>query len=159
MSLPVTTTPEADEQIRNIDDWWRENRSSAPNLFADELLAAFDVIGHTPQIGRVYRQSPVLGTRRILLKGSRYHVYYVPRAADVRVLAAEHKKEWMHGGSRVRSNPAGSHFVVIEQSAFAGGEAALLDPAPEPFVMVDAAHQQVQSDFFDSAPGPCSEAR
>ena len=90
MSLPVTTTPEADAQIRKIDDWWRENRSSAPGLFVDELTAAFDVIGHTPKIGRLYRQSPVRGTRRILLKGSRYHVYYVPRTEDVRVLAVWH---------------------------------------------------------------------
>lgn len=48
MSLPVTTTAEADEQIRNVDDWWRENRPSAPNLFTDELTAAFDVIGYAP---------------------------------------------------------------------------------------------------------------
>lgn len=69
MSLQVRTTPEADAQIGAIDDWWRRNRLAAPDLF-DELAASFDVIGHTPQIGRLYRQSPVPGTRRILLKGS-----------------------------------------------------------------------------------------
>lgn len=37
-----------------------------------ELTASFDVIGHRPQIGYLYRQSPVSGTRRILLKSSRY---------------------------------------------------------------------------------------
>jgi plasmid stabilization system protein ParE len=88
--LPVRTTPEADAQIREIDSWWRRNRPASPNLFADELAAAFDIVGHAPQIGRLYRQSPVPDTRRALLKGTRYHVYYVPRADEVRVLAVWH---------------------------------------------------------------------
>jgi plasmid stabilization system protein ParE len=88
--LPVRTTPEADAQIREIDSWWRKNRPASPNLFADELAAAFDVVGHAPQIGRLYRQSPVQDTRRVLLKGTRYHVYYVPRSDEVRVLAVWH---------------------------------------------------------------------
>ena len=87
MSLQVRTTPEADDQIGAIDEWWRRNRLAAPDLFLEELAPSFDVIGHTPQIGRLYRQSPVPGTRRVLLKASRYHVYYVPLTTGVRVLA------------------------------------------------------------------------
>jgi len=85
--LPGRTTPEADAQIRTIDDWWRSNRLAAPDLFVDELAACFDVIGHAPHVGRLYRQSPIAGARRLLLKGTRYHVYYVARADEVRVLA------------------------------------------------------------------------
>ena len=44
MSLPVRTTPEADAQIRDIDDWWRKNRRSSPNLFLEELAASLEVI-------------------------------------------------------------------------------------------------------------------
>lgn len=90
MSLPVRTTPEADTQIREIDNWWRNNRPASPNLFADELTTVFDIIGHAPHIGRLYRQSPVASARRVLLKGTRYHVYYVPLANEVRVLAVWH---------------------------------------------------------------------
>ena len=90
MSLRVRTTPEADAQIRAIDEWWRRNRSPSPNLFADELAASFEIIGHAPNIGRLYRYSPVPDTRRFLLKGTRYHVYYVPHADEVRVLAVWH---------------------------------------------------------------------
>lgn len=90
MSLPVRSTTEADAQIREIDSWWRRNRPASPNLFVDELAASFDIVGHAPHIGRLYRQSPVPGTRRVLLKGTRYHVYYVPRTDDVRVLAVWH---------------------------------------------------------------------
>jgi hypothetical protein len=31
-------------------------------------IASFDMIGHAPHIGRLYRQSPIAGARRILLK-------------------------------------------------------------------------------------------
>ena len=90
MSLRVRTTPEADAQIGVIDEWWRRNRRAAPDRFLEELVDAFDVVGHTPQIGRLYRQSPVPGTRRILLKESRYHVYYVALPTEARVLAVWH---------------------------------------------------------------------
>ena len=90
MSLQVRTTPEADAQIRAIDDWWRTNRTAAKNLFADELAASFDLIGQTPNVGRRYERSPVPGTRRVLLKGTRYHVYYALRGDEVCVLALWH---------------------------------------------------------------------
>jgi plasmid stabilization system protein ParE len=90
VNLPVRTTPEADGQIRAIDEWWRGNRLSSPDLFTDELTASFDIIGNSPNIGRLYRHSPVAGTRRVLLKATRYHVYYVPRTDEVRVLAVWH---------------------------------------------------------------------
>jgi plasmid stabilization system protein ParE len=90
VSLPVRTTPEADAQIAAIDEWWRLNRLAAPDLFLDELAASFDLIGQAPLIGRSYRLSPIPGTRRVLLKRSRYHVYYRPLAGEVRVLAVWH---------------------------------------------------------------------
>jgi plasmid stabilization system protein ParE len=90
VSLPVTTTPEADAQIRTIDDWWRKNRHASPNLFFDELSSAFDLIAHAPNIGRFYRRSPIVGTRRVLLRGSRYHVYYVQSEREVMILAVWH---------------------------------------------------------------------
>jgi plasmid stabilization system protein ParE len=77
-------------QISAVDEWWRANRTAAPDLFFAELAASFDMIGHAPNIGRVYRQSPVSNTRRVLLKITRYHVYYVPRDDEVRVLAVWH---------------------------------------------------------------------
>jgi plasmid stabilization system protein ParE len=90
VSLPVRTTPEADAQIRNIDEWWRANRPAAPDLFLDELNASFDIISRAPLIGRIYRRAPVAGTRRILLAATRYHVYYVPQVDEVKVLAIWH---------------------------------------------------------------------
>lgn len=90
MSLPVRTTPEVEIQIREIDAWWQENRAAAPDVFLDELSEAFELIASMPQIGRLYRQSPVPNVRRLLLRGSRYHLYYVPRTDEVMVLAIWH---------------------------------------------------------------------
>ena len=90
MSLQVRTGPEADAQVHAIDEWWRRNRLAAPDPFLDELASAFRIIEYAPRLGRVYRQSPVPGTRRILLKRSRYHVYYVALDKEVRVFAVWH---------------------------------------------------------------------
>ena len=90
MSLPLRTTPEVEAQIREIDGWWKENRPAAVDLFLRELSDAFELIEGAPQIGRVYRWSPVRQVRRLLLKETRYHVYYVVMANEVRVLAVWH---------------------------------------------------------------------
>jgi plasmid stabilization system protein ParE len=92
VSLPIRTTPEADAQILKIDGWWRNNRSAAPDLFLSELAAAFEILAGAPQIGRLYRQSPVQHTRRLLLQETRYHVYYVQTADEIRVLAVWHAR-------------------------------------------------------------------
>lgn len=88
--MRVTTTAEADEHIRTIDDWWRRNRPVSPDLFLEELAAAFSVLESAPFIGRTYRPSPVPHTRRYLLRATRYHVYYVPNDDEVKVLAVWH---------------------------------------------------------------------
>ena len=87
MSLPVVTTPEADTQIRAIDEWWRANRPAAPELFTEELLE------QAPRIGKAYRRHPaVRGLHRVLLRATRYHVYYVIRPDAVAVLAVWHSQ-------------------------------------------------------------------
>lgn len=90
MTVEVRTTLEADAQIREIDDWWRTNRTASPDLFLNELAAAFDILASAPKIGRLYRKSPVANTRRLLLKESRYHLYYVSSSTEVRVLSVWH---------------------------------------------------------------------
>jgi len=54
VTFKVVTAPEADHQIRTIDSWWRENRTAAPNLFSEELAAAFDLLEGIPNMGRSY---------------------------------------------------------------------------------------------------------
>ena len=89
MNARVRTTPQADVQALRIDEWWRERRPAAPDLFASELAGAFDLLGSAPDIGRRYPNPEVPGVRRLLLPRSRHHVYYVHEAGhgEVVVLA------------------------------------------------------------------------
>lgn len=90
MTLLVRITAEAEAQIREIEIWWRKNRQAAPDLFLNELSESFELLSSAPQIGHLYRASPVRGTRRLLLRGTRYHIYYVLLPNEVRVLAVWH---------------------------------------------------------------------
>ena len=90
MSFSVRITPEADAQIREIDEWWRKNRPAAADLFLAELSESFEIIARAPYIGRSYRPSPVQHVRRSLLQRTRYHIYYVAVGDEVRVLAVWH---------------------------------------------------------------------
>lgn len=77
MSFTVVVSEEAATQARRIDDWWRLNRERASSLFADELAAALTLISDSPRVGRLYRRSQLAGIRRLQLRESRFHVYYV----------------------------------------------------------------------------------
>lgn len=91
MSVTVVTTAETDEQIRAIDNWWRANRPAAPDLFTEELANCFTLLERAPRIGKAYHRHPsVSGLRRVLLRATRYHVYYVDHPDVVVVLAVWH---------------------------------------------------------------------
>lgn len=89
MSAAVRLTPEAEIQAAEVDSWWTAHRLAAPALFAEELLAALDLLERVPGAGVVYRVRGVPGLRRLLLPRTRYHVYYVhdPEAELVAVVA------------------------------------------------------------------------
>lgn len=101
--MRVVTTPEADTHIRSIDGWWRANRAASPGLFVEELAAAFDLIARAPEIGRPYRHPSIIGIRRVLLRTTRYHVYYISRGDDAVVLTVWHARRGM--GPTLESPP------------------------------------------------------
>ncbi len=88
MTLPVVVALEAERQAGAIDRLWRMNRSAAPGLFRDELAAALEFISLAPFAGRHYQRSKTPGVQRVLLRSTRYHVYYVVRDPDALVVAA-----------------------------------------------------------------------
>jgi len=89
MKLTVFVTPRAEVQIREIQEWWWENRREAPELFTEEFEGALDLLETSPDIGQPYRGTKVRGVRRLLLTGSRNHVYYVhdPDRSKVVIIA------------------------------------------------------------------------
>lgn len=84
--MEVVVVPDAELQIRTIDGWWRENRLAAPALFAEELAAALDLIASAPRIGRRRRHAAIPNLRRLLLRATRYHLYYAPAPIGERLL-------------------------------------------------------------------------
>ena len=86
MAKAVRTTPQADLHILEVDAWWQANREKAPDLFASELAAAFETISIAPGAGHVYPYPRAL-VRRVVLRATRHHVYYVERDDHVLVVA------------------------------------------------------------------------
>lgn len=73
----VRTTGEADKHIRAASAWWRAHRQAAPELFEQELAAGFEKLTVVRTIGGVYRRQRGWEVRRLLLRRTRYHVYFV----------------------------------------------------------------------------------
>ncbi|KIG13402.1 hypothetical protein DB30_08169 [Enhygromyxa salina] len=86
MSKPVITTSDADLQILELDAWWREHRDKSPDLFETELAQAFELISFVPGAGKghPHPRDPV---RRLMLRRTRNHVYYVEYGDHVLVVA------------------------------------------------------------------------
>jgi len=89
MRVRIRTTPQAEVQALAAATWWRKNRPAAPNLFTNEMAGAFDLLAGAPEIGHRYPDSRVPGVRRLLLPGTRYHLYYVydPDSSECVILA------------------------------------------------------------------------
>lgn len=98
--MKLELTPTAERHVSTIDAWWQANRSSAPELFLEELAVAFDALVSVPLGGRVVRARGLRGVRRTLLRSTRYHVYYQVRKDTVTVIAV-----W----SAVRGTGPGPH--------------------------------------------------
>ena len=56
--------------------WWRENRPAAPDLLEQELQSVLALVASAPTLGAVARDARVKDVRRVLLRRTRYHVYY-----------------------------------------------------------------------------------
>lgn len=84
---PVFVTPHAGRQISESEQWWFLHREKAPLLFEQELEAAFDLIRRVPKAGRLWRESDEPGVRRVLLRKSKYPIYYLEELDHLRLLA------------------------------------------------------------------------
>lgn len=74
---PLVTTPEADEDAKQIDEWWVAHRGASSNLFLEELAHALGLLALEPGIGVGVAHRIIPGLRRYLLRSTRYHLYFV----------------------------------------------------------------------------------
>lgn len=94
MSAPysVLVAPSARRHVQTIAEWWEANRDKAPDLFAQELEAAFVRVAAAPTSFRIYRESKGRSIRRLLMPRTSYHVYFEVNETQkqVQVLAVWH---------------------------------------------------------------------
>jgi hypothetical protein len=75
--MRILFTPEAEEQAEYCDTWWRRNRLGSPDLFAQELAQAKVLLQKAPDIGSIYATIDDVVFRRLLMRKTRHHLYYV----------------------------------------------------------------------------------
>ncbi len=89
MTATVVVAETARQQIRAADDWWRGNRPDSPTLFFSEVDAALTLLATAPEIAALFRRGRRRGVRRLLLRRSRFHVYYTyDRSASLVLVVA-----------------------------------------------------------------------
>lgn len=71
MNVQLIVAPQAEAQVRSIDEWWRSNRPAAPDLFAQELASAFATLSAMPLIGHPVEHVEVRDLRRVHLRATR----------------------------------------------------------------------------------------
>jgi plasmid stabilization system protein ParE len=83
--------PRAAEDAATIESWWRANRSAAPELFVLELREVLALVSATPTLGRTAEvENEFPNVRRVLMRRSRYHLYFRVMADTLEVLAIWH---------------------------------------------------------------------
>lgn len=92
----IVVVDEAEQQLLEIDEWWRANRLEAPALVVDEFARCTTLLESSPDIGTGFHRTAIPGVRRLLMR-TQHFVYYVHDAnnAVVYVIAV-----W--GGSKER---------------------------------------------------------
>ena len=81
--MKISVSHRARVRIRAQDDWWRNERRDAPELFKQELAIAFERILRAPRVRSPYGRIENEPVWRILMPRTEQHVYYtVDDAAD-----------------------------------------------------------------------------
>ncbi len=90
--MQVVFHPRAAEEADAIDLWWRVNRPAAPDLFNRELEDAVARVASAPTLGRpADPEDPDFpAVRRVLMRRTRYHVYFVVDGDILEVVAVWH---------------------------------------------------------------------
>lgn len=86
----ILIAPDAEAQLASIRAWWIANRPMAPDLFDRELDAAVAILGEAPASLPLYHRDSGVDVRRVLLRGSRYALYFCIEPDHVLIVAVWH---------------------------------------------------------------------
>jgi plasmid stabilization system protein ParE len=101
----IVVVDEAEQQLRDIDEWWRANRPEATTLVVDEFERCTTLLASSPDIGAGFHRTSVPGVRRLLMK-TRHFVYYVHCVirADLVITRIGDYRCWYGGAFRHETN-------------------------------------------------------
>ena len=90
----IVFAPLAEAQVDEALRWWRVNRRAAPELLAREIEESLDLLGSVPEVGRRVASRRFGNVRRLLLRGTGYHLYYqtLPDRREIHVVALRHTR-------------------------------------------------------------------
>jgi plasmid stabilization system protein ParE len=72
----VQFSPGARKVLLEVRQWWLENRPSAPHAFDQDIADAVARLHHLPLSGTPYADGPRSDVRRLLLRRSRYSLFF-----------------------------------------------------------------------------------
>jgi plasmid stabilization system protein ParE len=73
----VVVVETAEQQLREIVAWWKENRLAAPDLVLREFVRCIRLLETAPDVGPRFRRTEVVGVRRLIMKRTRHLLYYL----------------------------------------------------------------------------------
>jgi len=73
-------------QVEKAQGWWDTNRPLAPALFREEMEHAVELLRSTPRIGRPFPRPEAPDLRVLVLRRTRFLVYYIDDAEQHEVL-------------------------------------------------------------------------
>lgn len=84
----IEVAERAQQDVERLGLWWRMHREKAPDLFEEELTAAYSTIQEHPEYGQRYRVVRGKQVWRWLMPKTKRHVYYRLDGDDVvRIMA------------------------------------------------------------------------
>jgi plasmid stabilization system protein ParE len=86
MTYKVSVSPKARRLFIEANEWWVENRPAAPTLVTQETNRILAVLSDSPTIGGLYRRLKENDVRRMRLKKTPYHLYYLVNDEEREVL-------------------------------------------------------------------------
>lgn len=81
--MRLKVTKRAQREAKRLAQWWLDNREKAPELFEQELTSAYELILQEPGLGQTYLISRGRRVQRVLMPGTKNHVYYYRQSAEL----------------------------------------------------------------------------
>jgi len=104
MTTVVLVGP-AEEQLQEIAEWWMAHREASPLLVLDEFDRCVSLLESSPDAGARFHRSGVPGVRRLVMRRTKHHVYYLhdeptPGKTDTATTRTMAKRWWPYQRTR-----------------------------------------------------------